>query len=361
MSIKPYLVFFALLLLSAPVAGARKSGPPPSPVVVSAVVEKEIRRPIALLGAVEPMRKSLVASEVVGLVEKMDVREGDYVKKGRVLARLRRTPLKIELREAAASKREAEARYALAEQNYYRFKKLYDKGVASVQDFQDARSERDAWAARIQQSAARVEKLNYDIEKSEIRAPFEGYVTKKRTEVGEWIRVSDPVVELIELASVEVAMDVPARYAGDVRVGDTSSLRFDAYPGRSFKAKISSVIPQADSAARNFTIKYVLVNKDRLLMSGMVARANLMVGEKALVKMVPKDSIVDMGGSKIVFLVIDGVAKPAPVKEGIALGELIEVRGPIETGQSVVIRGNERLRPGQHVRVIPGAEMPEKS
>jgi hypothetical protein len=92
----------------------------------------------------------------------------------------------------------------------------------------------------------------------------------------------------------------------------------------------------------------------------MVARVSFLIGEPSLVKLVPKDAIVENGNDKLLYVVNNGTAEPMPVTTGMAYKNLIEVIGPVQTGQLVVIRGNERLRPGQPVNIINQDSVPEK-
>ena len=141
------LSLLSMLLITAlmiKVIDSKAQAPPPAPVVVSEVKEQTLQKPVTLVGAVEPLKRSTIASEITGLVEDFPVEEGDVVKKGDLLAKLRTKSLEIDLREANAQKVEAEARYRLARKNLERFQELYKKGVASLQQLQDAETQIDA-------------------------------------------------------------------------------------------------------------------------------------------------------------------------------------------------------------------------
>jgi RND family efflux transporter MFP subunit len=328
-------------------------------VVVSEVKEQTLQKPVTLVGAVEPLRRSTIASEIAGLVEDFPVKEGDAVKNGDLLAKLRTKSLEIDLREAKAQEAEAEARYRLAKKNLERFQELYKKGVASLQQLQDAETEKDAMLARLSRLEAQIDNHAYDLARSKIVAPFDGYVTAEHTEVGEWIEVGGPVVELIDINGAEIDVDVPERYITRIRLGDIANVNFDALPNLSIEGEIASMVPQADRESRTFPIKVVVDNKDGLIRSGMVARVSFLIGEPSVVKLVPKDAIVEQNRSNFVYVVNDGAAVPVQVNTGIAYKDLIQITGPVEMGQLVVTRGNERLRPNQPVKIVDhnGAEI----
>ncbi len=360
MDVRKVRLFPFLLMVSMIVAiNSRAQAPPPAPVVVSEVREQTLQKPVTLVGAVEPMKRSTIASEIAGLVEDFPVEEGDIVKKGDLLAKLRTKSLEIDLREAKAQKAEAEARYRLAKKNLERFQELYKKGVASLQQLQDAETEKDANLARVSQLNAQIDSQVYDLARSKIVAPFDGFVTAEHTEVGEWIEVGGPVVELIDMDRAEIDVDMPERYISQIRLGDIAHINFDALPNLAIEGNIVSIVPQADREARTFPIRVVIDNKDGLIKSGMVARVSFLIGEPSLVKLVPKDAIVEQNRSNFVYVVNDGTAVPVQVSTGIAYKDLVQVTGPVEMGQLVVTRGNERLRPNQQVKIVDqnGAEV----
>lgn len=348
--------FFAIFSITNAMAQA----PPPAPVVVEKVGEETLQKPVTLAGAVEPSKRSLIASEIEGIVESFPAEEGQYVEKGEVLASFNTRTIEIGLREARASKREAQARYRLAEKNLVRFEELQIKGVASVQQFQDAETEKQAWGARIGQLQAQIDSQEHDLEKSQITAPFSGYITGEYTEVGEWVVKGGPVVEMIDTETVDIKIDMPERYVSKINKGQEVTVSLDALPELKIEGEISSIVPQAHSEARTFPVKVAVDNKDGTIKSGMVARVSFPVGSPSKIKMVSKDAIVSRNNANFIYVVTDGAAQPLPVTTGMAFEGRIEVTGPVETGMLVVVKGNERLMPNQPVKIINETENKEK-
>jgi len=350
----------AALLATLQAADALAQGPPPAPVEVDKVEEETIQKPVNLVGAVEPNKRSLIASEVEGMVESFPVEEGQFVNEGDVLAQFKTRTTEIDLSEAKASKREAQARYQLAQKNLGRFEALEKKGVASVQQLQDAEAEKQAWSARIGQLQAQIESSEYKLEKSKITAPFSGYVTDERTEVGEWVVKGGPIVEMIDTETLEINVDMPERYISKIQKGQKATVNFDALPELEIKGNITSLVPQADPESRTFPVKVTVDNKDGVIKSGMVARVSFPVGDPSTVKMVPKDAIVSQNNAHFIYVVNDGAAKPLPVTTGMAYEDRIQVIGQVEKGMVVVVKGNERLMPNQPVKIVNGQEQKGK-
>lgn len=356
------LLFLAALIMQIhprfPVT-ARAQQQAPAPVVAATVKKIELRSPVTFVGTVRPIMRSRVSSEIEGLVIDYPVEEGQYVKKGDVLSRFNTRPISIQLEEARASRKEAEARYELANKNYARFKDLHDRGVASLQQMQDAESEKNALKARIDQLQSRIEGYQYDLQRSALKAPFNGFISKEFTEVGQWINEGDPVVEIINIDQVDIVVDVPERYSGYIVTGTKPVIFIDALPGREFSGVVKSIIPQSDERARTFPVKVRVNNDKNILKSGMAARVGFNIGKKVDALMVPKDAIVLSSRGKMVFVVENGSVRPVPVQTSTAYKDLIQVNGDLVPGQLVVIRGNERLRPGQSVNITNKDELPE--
>ncbi len=327
-------------------------GRPPTPVRVAEVVNRSVQQTVELVGTVEPWRRSIVAGEIAALVEKFPVEEGMAVKKGQLLAQLRTDTLTIRLNSAEASHREAETRYQQAKKDLERIKTLFGKQLVTQKEYDDAVTEESALAQRLVLLESELLQVRDQLEKTRILAPFAGWVTKEFTEVGQWIQAGGPIVELVDLSRVQVEVPLPERYVGDVRVGAAVSATFDGLRGFQAKGKVFSVVAQADRNSRTFPIKVELPNADLRIKSGLVSRVNLQVGAPYEALVVPKDALVLRGGEEFVFVMKEGSVTQVPVKGVNHVNSEVEVQGSLEPGMSVVVEGNERLFPGQPVRVL---------
>jgi RND family efflux transporter MFP subunit len=316
--------------------------------------EHPVRRTIQLSGSVESRTASLVASEVAGVVAELLAREGDVVHLGQPLARLRTATLELRLRSSVAEHKEAAGRLKQAERNMTRIRDLRDSNIASQQQLDDAESEFDAWQGKVERLAAEIERIRHDLEYSTIAAPFAGTVVAKKTDVGEWIEVGSPVVEIVSLHELEVRVEVPERYFRSLSPGATAAVTFDALPGVEASGRVTAIIPRADPQARTFPVKVRIRNREGRIGVGMLAQVSLPAGESYRAVVIPKDAVVSEGPQKVVYL-INGrqVVDRVPVETGAGVGSWVTVEGPIKPGQKVITRGNERLRPGMPVTGEP--------
>lgn len=335
-------------------AGVWAQGPPASPVRYTEAREHPVRRTLRLPGTVESPTVSLVASEVGGVVEEFPVREGQRVEKEAPLAKLRTESLELRRSAAQAQLKEAESRLKLAERNLERARELFDAKVVSQQQLDDAYYEATAWQGRVEQLTADIASINLAIRQSTIRAPFSGVITRERTQVGSWIGVGDPVVEMMSLEVFEVRLDVPEQYFSGMRVGAAARVSFPSAQGLEVPGQVSALVPKADPQARTFPLKVRIPNRGGRIGAGMLVEVALPAGNSYRATVIPKDAVVRRGAQDFVYLMNgDNTVSLVPVRTGEGVGAWVEVQSGLSSGQKVVTRGNERLRPGQVVAGEP--------
>ena len=308
-----------------------------APVVVSRIIQMDVRQPVKMVGTVFPLRESIVACEIEGLAVEFPVKRGDYVEKGQVLAKLRTTTLEIKLKGA-----KADEHLALIE--FERAKELYEGDAIS-------NSELDEFETKLIAQEAKVEDVENDIGKCTITAPFEGRITEEYTEVGQWLQKGDSVISMLQSDYVKVRVPVPEKYIQYMKVGDESTVSFLALGGMTKTGNIVHIVPQAGKRARTFPVFIKIDNKDEVIKSGMFAEAIFETGTLLSATMILKDGIVRRGGMEFIYLAVDGKVEEVPVKTGIAHKNLIQLMGDIKPDIDVIVRGNERLRNGQDIQV----------
>lgn len=240
--------------------------------------------------------------------------------------------------------------------------------------------------ARVAMQEAIVKNLQSRVRKYTIVAPFDGFVIAEHTEQGEWIKQGDLVADIVALGQVDVLVNVRESHISHISIGQEISVEIQALNNLRLVGKVSSIVAQADVRARSFPVKIRVDNpiqkqpsqkkssphKTMSIKAGMIARAVVPTGVKRKGLLVPKDALVLGGPSPTVFVVdatvpdindpIDdqgkggsltntGKVRPVPVKMGVSDGRLIEITGPVKANELVVVRGNERLRPGQDVAI----------
>lgn len=337
------------ICLAGTVASAQHQMPP-APVRYTEANEHSLQATVRLTGTVEAVRRSIVASDVAGVVAKMTVLDGDRVLEGATLAILRRKPLRLELAATRAQLDEASTRLRQAERRLERAINLYRGEVATAQQVDDTRSDRDAWQATSMSLQAQIARLEDNLERATIRAPFAGVVVRRMCEVGEWLSEGGEVVELVAMDELEIRLEVPEKYYHGLRPGQPAQIRLGQETGRDLTGTVRAIVPSADARARTFPVLVTIANEDGTAAVGMLAEVGLRVGEPRVATIVPKDAIVTSGKQRNVYVINDdSMVFPIPVEVGLGKGDWVQVIGGVRPGARVVTRGNERLFPGQPV------------
>jgi multidrug efflux pump subunit AcrA (membrane-fusion protein) len=379
----------------------------PAPVVTAAVTTAKIADGRSFVGNVEASRRSLVGSEFEGLVVEFLVREGDPVEQDQPLARLRTTVLEKrlaaaraqlalwkaglrelengsrpeEVQEVRARVRQAAADLDLRQWKLDAARRLHESQTISRDELREAelalraaaerkkeaeaelalaeagpRQERiDQAAARVQAQQAEVERLEDEMERYTIRAPFAGFVVREATEVGQWLSAGSPVAEIVALDTVDVVIPVLEDFVVGLSEQTKVAVTIGALPGKLFEGTIHRIVPKANDRARTFPVKIRVPNKETngsvLIKAGMFARVALAVGDEVDALLVPKDALVLGMGPPFLYAVDPqtSTVRPVPIQLGIAYEDRIQVTGALKAGTRVVVRGNEGLRPGQKV------------
>lgn len=358
-------ISLSLLLCSAtgfaqPTPGARAQASPPALIVTAVVEAGELPLPQTLVGSAEPRYRAEVAAEVDGLVQELPVRRGDRVAKGAVLVRLRTFRLELQIEEERAALGELRARIAKAETDLNRARDLFAQRFISEQELQSRQTDRDALNQAELRQQARLRSLEDRLGRMMVRAPFNGEVVRTATEIGQWLAAGDQVLELADLSLIQVMVPVPEQLLFRLGLETPAEVRFDALPGTPFSGRVTAIVPQADPASRTFPVQVSVANPEGAILAGMLARVSFNHQLSGAQLLVPKDAyVVRPDGSGYVVRVSDGAAHLVSVKVLAAVGQRFAVQpleGQLASGDRIVIRGNERLRPGQPVREAAGDE-----
>ena len=350
-------LFVILCLVALPACNEQQAAPPPpapppAPVRVAPVLQQEVKQTATLVGTVEPWKRSVVASEVEGLVQAFPAEEGMKVTRGQLLARLRTETLRIRLDSAVALYRESGARYQRAKRDLNRVRVLFQRELVTQKDFDAAVAEEAALKEHLSQLEADIRQVRDSLNKSKVVAPFDGWITQEFTEIGQWVEEGGAVVEMVDLSRVQIEVPLPERYVSHIQIHAPVTATFDGLPEFEARGSVFSLVAQADRAARTFPVKVAIPNPALAIKSGMVSRVTFRIDRPHQGIVIPKDALVLRGGKQFVFRVNEGIVEQLPVTAVLHVDDLVEIEGPIREGMTVVVEGNERLFPGQPVRVL---------
>jgi len=315
--------------------------------VETALVHKAmVANQVSIVGTTEPIAESTIASEVSGIVERFPVNEGDYVKKGAVLAQLRAAELEYRINSAMASRDKIKTGITVAEKELNRIKRLKGSDSISEKKYDDTVYQYEAMLQDLVKSEAEISRLMYQKRQTKVLAPFSGFVSEEHTQVGEWVHTGGSVVTLIDLGEIYVTVDVPERYASMLAKGAKARVKVKSASDKDYPGTVYAIVPQGNVKSRTFAAKIRISNPGLSIKGGMEALAAFNLSGQREALLAPKDAVVSSGDDKVVYTVQDGKAMPVSVNIlGYHEGSVV-VDGNLKDGDPVVIRGNERLRPG---------------
>lgn len=344
--------FIACLAIGAGLVPTALAQNAPAPVVVSVAAERLLAPVTAYPGTVISKNQARLAAELDGRLEWVaDV--GTVARKGETLARLDNVLLKQSLLadEAAVARERARLEYQSAEVR--RLTSLVKRKSVPESDLDEAVANRNMTRAEIAASEARAALTREQLERTRVRAPFDGVITERHLQGGEWAESGATILRLVDTSSLEVQTWVPVGALKYVREG--SKLMLVGNPSNAV-GTVRTIVPVGDNRSRLYELRLVFDNGGWPV--GADVRVAVPSAEPRKVLAVPRDALVLRRDGTTVYRIDDeGLAERVPVNTGIAVGELIEVDG-IVPGDKVVIRGGERLRPGQNVTIIETVTAP---
>jgi membrane fusion protein, multidrug efflux system len=315
--------------------GGGNEGPPPMPVEVAVARTDTVVDAILATGQIEAMQSIELRPEVEGRIAEILVREGAYVGQG--------TPLfKVDDAELRAQVARAEADRDLAQQSLARTKELLDQKASSQSELERA----DATA---RSNEAQLALLKVRLDRTTVRAPFEGVVGQRFVSLGDYVTTDTRLASLQTVSPQRAAFQVPERYADQLKLGQQVTFRVAALPGQEYTGRVDFVDPVVQLPGRTITVKAVTSNPRRALQSGMFIEARLATAVRPNAVVIPEDAIVALQGSSFVWVVIQGKATRRQVDLGVRTPGFVEARSGVEAAEQVVVGGQERLAEGAPV------------
>jgi multidrug efflux system membrane fusion protein len=330
---------------------ARTATPPPStppPVAVAAMQVRAEAAPAGLeaVGNIQAVRQVMLAPETAGRVAAIRFEPGARVAQGALLLQLDDAPER-------ADRASAVARAELARVQHERARQLLATGFSP-------RATVDERKAELDQALAAVRQLDARIAQKAVRAPFAGDLGVRRVNPGQYVNPGDPIATLTALDPVYVNFSVPQQELAKLRVGGVVGVASDAWPGRTFTARLTTVEPAIGADTRNIWVQALLANPDRALRPGMYVNARLELPPEPNALLVPVTAIQTTAAGDSIILIRGpqatrgGSAHPVPVETGRRIGNRVVVSKGLKPGDVIVTEGQIRVQPGAKVRVVSG-------
>jgi len=328
------------------VAVAQHKPPPPNVRVARASIQS--LAPSTLVpGTVISRNDAKLAAEVTGqLLEVAEV--GTVAARGDVVAKIEDTVIRLRKDELQAEVERAMARLKYLESEEQRYVKLAESNLAAATKLEETLSDRDVSRSDLQIAKVRLAQVEDQLARTSIKAPFGGIVVERLTMPGERVDTGRNVVRMVDQQHLEVIARAPLEYYSFVRPGQQLEVRTGTVLANGF---VRTVVAVGSENTHQFELR-LDIESDRFPV-GQTLRVSIPTSDIRKALLVPRDALVLRPDGSSVFVVDkEGKARQVTVATGIGTGQQIEVIGDLGDGDTVIIRGNERLRPGQVVSIM---------
>ncbi|WP_202844700.1 efflux RND transporter periplasmic adaptor subunit [Luteimonas saliphila] len=324
---------------------------PPAVVSVAPAVRAEFRPYHWTPGSVVSRNDARVAADVAGRVLS-SVEVGARVRAGQSLAALDDAALRLEERESASLVARVQAQLDLAQAQERRFATLAGLRSVAQAQYEQQRADRDVLVQDLARARAQLERIRHQRSRMQVRAPFDGVVAQRLAQPGEYLQPGAPVARVVDTGALEVRTHAPVALVRHLAPGAAVRLR-DGDAER--EARVSALVPVGDEASRQVELR-IAIDAD-VLPVGSALTVGLPSAQPRSVVAVPRDALVlRREGDFVVRANAANRAERLPVLAGDEIDGMIEVSGDIAPGDRLVVRGAERIEPGQALSIQPLAD-----
>lgn len=327
-------------------------------VVYSAVAQPKATVPLAFRGPGYVTQLMVVSTPGGGT---RALGEGDRVRRGDVVARLRDAEYRDKVDQATGHVIAARAAAEKARLDFERATRLFATHSITEPEMEAATAQRDGTRAQLAAAGAALEEARVGLRDTALLVPVDGEVLKKNAEPGAYMGPGMPAFIVGDVSSVKVVLGLPDVALQAVKLGQPVAVTTDALPGRTFTAHVSRIASVADSVTRNFDVEVEIPNAERLWKPGMIASVELnATAARGVVPLLPLTAFLQApgGGDRFGVMLVESAgpdtrAKLRPVEVGDVVGNRVAVTRGLAAGERVITTGASMVVDGERVEVLP--------
>jgi len=336
--------------------GERRAARPPLEFAAADVVRLERRRlsvEAELPGTVQAVSQATVRAKVAAEVKRVLVREGDRVRAGQTLAEFDTAHLRAQLAERRAAVAAAQADLATAERTRNQNAELYKQKFISQSAYEASDSAFQAKAAAVELAKAQLEQTQIMLDDAIVRSPIAGLVAKRYVQPGEKVGFDAPLLQLVDLSTLEVQAQASLADIAKIKPGMPASVQIEGLAERSFPGRVERINPAAEPGTRSINVYVSLANEGSLLKAGMFARVRLTMAAEREAPALPFSAVRGEGAQTYVWLVARDRLERRPVTIGTRdeRGHFVEILSGLQSHEDVIATKFDNLQHGQPARL----------
>lgn len=307
-------------------------------------------------GSIQPERRADLRAEVSAVVLQVLKENGDVVRRGDVLVRLDQTAIRDNLHSAEDNARNATQSLDQAERNLQRLKTLRASGMTSLQALDDAEVRRNGAQSELSASNARVVQARQQLERTIVRAPFDGVVSDRKVSAGDTAAIGKELLKVIDPTSMRFAGRISADKVSLVKVGQAVSFRINGYANQEFRGKVTRMDPSANDVTRQVEVLVAFADaSNQPRVAGLFAEGNI-AAEKVMAITLPESVLVKAGDKVSVWRVKDKKLSKVDLALGLRDNRtgFYEIRSGLADGDVVLRNPGSNLKEGQEAELVTG-------
>ncbi len=357
-------------------ASTRGQAGDPIAVKTFTVAEETVSRRVQAVGSLFPLEESTISSQVEGRVDAVPAEVGDTVREGQILVAINPTELQYDLERQRGAVSQVRARLGLGpndslpgkpdevafvrraqatlqdvEAKHRRAGQLHRDQLISQQELDESQARYKGARAAYEEAVQEVENLKAQLQSSEaarklaekkladanIRAPFPGAIKERRVSPGEFLRVQSPVAVIVRTDRLRARINVPEKWAGSLKLGETVEVKVEAYPNETFRGRLERINPSVSSETRTFEVEAMVPNPGDRLKPGFFVQASMPSDYREKIRTLPQEAVIYRYGSYKVYVLNGGQVQEREIKTGTQQADKIEVLEGLRAGDRVAV------------------------
>lgn len=374
---KIVVIFVAMILVAAFLSGCGAKKPANieeqktvednyTPVAIEKVESMTISNEVVFSGKVYANKEVTVLPKVPGKVASIKSNVGSKVEKDSVLFTLDKEDVQNQVNQARKSVDAAKANYDKtkegienAKTNFERTKELYEQGAVSKNQYEQAQlaasnTSLEAVKAQYEQAKLGLEQALDSLTDTSVKSPITGIVSIVNIEEGEMASNASPAMTIIDMDKVYVEINVTENIINDLKLGQEVVVEMPAAYNNEVTGTIDRLSPAADSRTQLYSVRIYIENNDHVVKPGMFAKIKLNTNVRENVIAVKSESVVQNDEKIVVYVIEDNKAVEKEVMLGLDTGEYVEIVKGLNTGESIVVKGQNYVENGSIVKVVRG-------
>ncbi len=316
-------------------------------------VRRELSAGPSISGALTAARQAALRAEIAGVVTQTLIEQGESVRAGQILVRLDDSAIRDAVLSARSAARTANEAVLVAKRNAERSERLAQAGALAERDLEQARWSAMNAEAALADANARLANADKQLDKTSVRAPFAGIVSERPANLGDVLQIGNPVVTVVDPASLRLEATVPASALSALRLGSPVDFQVSGFEGKSFTGRVERINPSVDPATRQVRIYAAIPNVAGRLVAGLFAEGRVATDQRTVLA-VPLTALDLKGTGPMIRRLRGGRVEIVMVELGLQddVLQMVEIRTGLVPGDTVLVGPSAALAVGTPVRIV---------